>query len=436
MVKIGGLQFLEEKAYTVCPVVAFEEASDASKQREGAMKRLMDRFRADPSESTMERLIDRVTLGPVSDEDLAYLANTLGGSGETLSLPKASIADLASTGGPTSLSTLLCPLFLRAFGCTVPKLGVPGRPAGAVDVLAQIPGYQVDLTPQEVVTCIERCGYAHFLAGVHFAPLDARLFQFRRRLGKLNVPDLAIASLLAKKVAVGVLHAGLDVRVAPHGNFGVTTEEARESAARFLRVARLIGLKAVCFLTQARFPYQPYVGRGESLVALSDALSGAAAPPLRGHLAQCIAMAAMTTGVAAEDLELGMRQVEEHFEANLAAQGSSRDAFEDCATRVREGHGFEVTAQRAGFFSPRLGRLRDLIVSHQKCNEQASKRFPDGMGVILKRDAGDFVGRGDIVATVRVAQRWWHDVSNALKGILEITSSPEVPRDLERVENG
>ncbi len=60
------------------------------------------------------------------------------------------VADVASTGGPSSLSTLLSPLFLRAGGAVVPKLGVPGRPAGGIDCLAQIPGYRTELSAQEV----------------------------------------------------------------------------------------------------------------------------------------------------------------------------------------------------------------------------------------------------------------------------------------------
>ena len=51
-----------------------------------------------------------------------------------------SIADVASTGGPGSLSTLLPPFVLSTLGCNVVKLGVPGRSAGAIDSLATLPG--------------------------------------------------------------------------------------------------------------------------------------------------------------------------------------------------------------------------------------------------------------------------------------------------------
>ena len=149
------------------------------------MKSLVDKFRSDPTDNAMQALIDRVRTSQVTDDDIAYLVTTLGESGSVLSIPDGRFAaDLASTGGPTSLSTLLGPLYLRAKGCCVPKLGVPGRPAGGVDALAQLPGYKVNLTDDEVMACIERCGYAHFLANGEHAPLDARLFQFRQNRGR------------------------------------------------------------------------------------------------------------------------------------------------------------------------------------------------------------------------------------------------------------
>ena len=66
------------------------------------------------------------------------VALTAGGARREL----ADCTDLASTGGPGSISTMLVPLMARASGVPVAKVGVPGRPAGAVDVLSNVPGYR------------------------------------------------------------------------------------------------------------------------------------------------------------------------------------------------------------------------------------------------------------------------------------------------------
>ena len=168
----------------------------------------------------------------LSDDEIARLARVLADSGATLSWPSTvTVADIPSTGGPSSLSTLISPLFLVALGCAVPKLAVIGRPAGGIDVMAQVPYYTITLSRTDVLRIIDRCRYAHFLATTDHAPLDARLFDYRRKTDAVNVPALAIASLLAKKLAVGLAQVGLEVRVAPHGNFGGTWTEARKCGA-------------------------------------------------------------------------------------------------------------------------------------------------------------------------------------------------------------
>jgi pyrimidine-nucleoside phosphorylase len=97
---------------------------------------------------------------------------------------------------------------------------------------------------------IDQCGYAHFLAGAEFAPLDAALFRFRQKVGAQNIPALAIASILSKKIACGVKFAGLDVRTATHGNFGSDFSEAGDAARAFCAAATAAGL------TPGRLPYR------------------------------------------------------------------------------------------------------------------------------------------------------------------------------------
>ena len=405
-------------------------------RRSYVMKSLVDQFRSDPTDNAMRAVIDRACTSKITDDDIAYLATTLGRSGSPRSILRSqSTADLASTGAPSSLSTLLGPLYLRAMGCCVPKLGVPGRPAGGVDVLAQLPGYRVNLTADEVMACIERCGYAHFLANEEYAPLDARLFRFRQKSGTQSIPELAIASLLSKKIAVGLQRVGLDVRVAPHGNFGGTWDEARRNAQRFQRVATLIGIDTVCFLTDARFPYQPFVGRGESLVALSEIFTGTREQSLADHAKLCFAMACATADHPNVDLQGRMAAAEEHFYDNLLAQGSSQDAFDEYVAKVRSGHRFQFVAKDHGFVRVRLDRLRDLVLRFQSAGAGSSAVFPDGMGIVLCRLPGELVRPGDLLATIRVAEEQWHSVERELDNVISTSGTLEIGIGFEKVMN-
>lgn len=388
------------------------------------LKQLIDRLGIEDSKENMGRLIQAVQSTSPSDGDIAHLAKHLANSGYRAGRMDASeAADVSSSGGPSSLSTLLCPLYLRALGFKVPKVGVPGRPAGGLDVLAQIGGYRVDLDADAARACLKHAGYVHVSAGNDLAPLDSLLFAFRKRVGALAVPALTIASLLSKKLAVGLSRVGLDIRVAPHGNFGATWAEARGNAQQFNRVARLLGIEAVCFLTEARVQYQPYLGRGEALLAVYEILSDVAAPSLRRHDDLCFAMALGTAGIDGR-VRPSHKNLEHIFRQNVEIQGGTLEEFGRRVSEVRTAHTNTIEAETDGFVAIDLQRLRTVLVKAQRAVPDGL-RFPDPCGIILQRRAGEYVRRGEALATVRAEAICWDEWRTSFKNGFWV--SPEIP---------
>jgi pyrimidine-nucleoside phosphorylase len=355
----------------------------------------------------------------------AGIARALGASGSQIAFSGTRTADIASTGGPSSLSTLLCPLFLCATGMLVPKLGVPGRPAGGIDCLAQVRGYRTTLTVEDLRKVLEQCGYAHFIGGETYAPLDARIFHLRQQHGFQDVPVLVAASLLSKKLAVGVSMAGLDVRVARHGNFGRTFEEAKLNAQMYEQAATLLGISGRPVLTDGNAPYQAYIGRGEALAALAKIFNDDADSWLQEHIELCRLLCA--EGVPEESDLMGrvsVEQIRQTFAANLAAQGASYDAFLDVAVRVAASHGTEISADQEGVVVVSLDGIRKALVAAQEQGSSGSN-FPDPAGIILRRRPGETVRRGDTVATVRVADaNRREDLVRQLKAAIRTSEAP------------
>ena len=378
------------------------------------------KLRASPTDQELQELIRAAKTGELHASDIATLASDLAKSGQIMPRPHRRTADVASTGGPTSLSTLLCPLFLRILGWDIPKLGVPGRPAGGLDVLSRIPGYGVHLSLADVRTAIDRCGYAHFAAGDQIAPLDARLFAMRQDLGAQTVPALVIASVLSKKLAVGVQTVGLDVRVAAHGNFGNDMSIARENSKLFCRVASALEIEATCILTDASRPYQPYIGRGEALLALFRLFSGEANHWLKRHADQCCWMAFTTVGVTPSSVTA--RTVYEAFASNVEAQGGSIAAFEDTARDVADSHQYTITAPTSGFPTIDLERLRQVIVSRQKSAGEDGT-YPDPIGVILLVEDTQLVSTDEPIMTVRT-DTMTNDLLNEMSACAVMSEMP------------
>lgn len=353
----------------------------------------------------MQAVVNLARTNGLSDRDIADLAQTLATSGAHLEANPLA-ADLASTGGPSSLSTLICPLQLCARGLTVPKLGVRGRPAGGIDILETIPGFQPKLDRRVAGSALAQSRYIHLLADEHWAPLDARLFGYRQLVGAQDVPDLVIASILAKKLAVGVRGAGLEIRVAPHGNFGTTLDAARHNAHRYNAVAAELDLRPVCILTDGTRPYQPYVGRGEALVALASVLDGKSSDWLADHVSLCLQM----SDAVAEMLEVdtarpvGLPDLRTVHEEMLLAQGASPAAFWMRVEEIQAALTTTISAEKSGWIEYDLGVLRTLLVDQQRSQPHHPNNQPlDPAGVTLLAKPGDFVETGDPVMTVRVA---------------------------------
>jgi thymidine phosphorylase len=359
------------------------------------------------SERTLS-LYHRILHEPRNVGLVAELTEALANSGHRRPVQLMS-ADVASTGGPSSLSTLLCPLILVADGFAVPKIGVEGRPAGGIDVLGTIPNYRISLSPEEFDASVQSAMYAHVEAGRTWVPEDAALFALRQSSGTQAVPALVTASILAKKRAAGVLNAGLDVRIAEYGNFGRNMGEALTNAELFCEVSDQLDIQSIAALTDASVPYQPYIGRGEALLALSQAISGRMDNPwLTEHVAMCIRIAHQIRSIQpkASDLAkdpLFITRLRNAHISNLVAQGASDADFqhrvESIATQPRQ----TVLSKAEGYIHYNLQRIRNSIakMNRETASKKTQEPYPDQVGVQLMSPPNHWVRPGDPVLQVR-----------------------------------
>jgi thymidine phosphorylase len=391
---------------------------------------LIEDLARNPSDEAMASVVASAVGAKWEVGEITRLAEVLATSGTILAFSTAApVADVASTGAPASLSTLLCPLYLRNLGFVVPKLGVPGRPAGGIDVLAQVPGYRVTLDAAAVRAVLDLCGYAHFLAGPDFAPSDAALFEHRQKVGAQNVAPLAVASILAKKIACGLTHAGLDVRVAVHGNLGADFVAARAAAKSFCLAAAAAGIVAVAGLSDARTPYQPYIGRGESLLALRELVAGRADAWLGEHADRCRLLAAHV-GVLRPERAVSSGEIAKPLFENITAQGGTEEAFFEKTDAVARAPRKEITADHEGFLSLDIPGLRSVFVA-VNAPDAGQTRFADNLGLILRRKPGSYVRWGDAVASVRADDAIWAAFAPSLIKCFQIVESMDYAPGME-----
>jgi len=383
-------------------------------------KELVDAFILSPDEKNMNALLAYFQYDSPTDSELLLLTNGLANSGQRIQFDQETdVYDIPSSGGPASLSTLLCPLFLVNDDKTVLKLGVPGRPAGGVDVLAQIHGYNISPDIDEIHSWLKRNKYIHFITNNHLTPTDAKLFNFRKKNNGINIPLLAIASLLSKKIAVGVNHVGLDVRVSSFGNFGRTWEEASENAIRFNKIAKSAGIISKCFLSNGNSPQQPYIGRGESILAIQKILNGTAENSLMIHFNTCYKMAHLLCNK--QQSEYSIDSIRSSFHDNILLQGGKIESFEEIAFDINNKHEYYFESWGEGYLKIDVEKVRTVIVTIQ---EKCPGIFPDPCGLILKASNNDYIKKRDVLFSFRCIVEYKTEFEINLKKAFSFLNEP------------
>ncbi len=351
------------------------------------------------SNKSMYNLCDYFKNNPFDKYEIAELTSVLAKSGSTLSFDKQT-ADIPSTGGPSSLSTIICPLILKEF-FSIPKLGIVGRPAGGIDVLSQIDGYKIKLNQSDIYQIIEKSNYCHFISNNEYAPLDSLLFKYRSENNFKNIPSLVIASLLAKKVAVGVKRVCLDIRYSNYGNFGKSLHEAKLLSQKFKEVGNLLGIESTFFFSDNNVLLQPYIGRGESLLAIFEKINGNDNIWLSEHFSDCRKIVETLVQKEISQNQLN-NLIEKNLIENIKAQRGQVDSFIQIAKTIKESHTHELTASKNGKVLINLEKMRNLIVDIQKKYITPSNEFPDPCGFIFYKNQNETVSPNDLILTYRV----------------------------------
>lgn len=311
-----------------------------------------------------EALLDRVSHG-FRPEEIAEVASAIAESGRRVRLPSelAPFADVASTGGPGSLTTLITPFLMSAVGVRVPKVSASGSIAGAIDTFAVLPGFRSQLDSKQFLTALSESGIAHTLQTDDFCPVDGLLIRMRRSRGLMACPELAAASLLAKKLAIPGTAVAFDFRVGESGNIGNGEDEARRSAQLFGEVSKHLGLRITILLTDNDTLPSTSLGRLESLHLFYEIVNGRQLGRLDSeHLQVCLEIAAEACALARHRpvhqesaairtaLETG--RVKDQLAANLEAQGSSLDELERVLDVRQRQEVQVVSATEDGYWFP------------------------------------------------------------------------------------
>jgi pyrimidine-nucleoside phosphorylase len=250
-----------------------------------------------------------------------------------------------------------------------------GHTGGTLDKLESIPGFRVDLSPDELERQVEKVGCAVAGQSKDFVPADGALYALRDATATVASIPLIAASVMSKKLAVGTDLILLDVK-AGSGGFMKTPEAAAELAATCVDLGRSWGRVARAAVTDMSQPLGVAIGNALDVAECVGVLRGEEQGRLR-ELSIAFAAEALVAlqGKDADDARaavtgvLDSGEAAEAFARMVEAQGGEARVVDDpwavlprapVGREVPSEGGYlkEVDAEALGLAAARLGAGR------------------------------------------------------------------------------
>jgi pyrimidine-nucleoside phosphorylase len=332
-------------------------------------------------------------------------------SGEAwdLAADRPEVVDKHSTGGVgDTVSLILAPL-LSSVGVPVAMMAGRGlgHTQGTLDKLDAIPGWNSSRNRGETLELLDACGAAIIAQTDDVAPADRTLYALRDVTGTVPSLPLIVASIMSKKLALGVGTLILDVKCGS-GAFRKTIDDARELAAALRQVAVDSGVRCEALITDMNQALGPALGTACEVREAVAILGGGGDRLLRE----------VTISLSREAMVLRGRDPAEAETALVAAlaDGSALEAWR----RMVKAHGgdpdperletpiktVDVPAPTTGFVvgcdGEELGRVAATAGAGRR---RVEEEIAHGGGVMVHARIGDRVERDQPLATLLVGTR-------------------------------
>ncbi len=264
-------------------------------------------------------------LNGLTPTETAELTRAMVESGSTLPLAGVSRpkVDKHSTGGVSDGVTLVFAPLAASLGLAVAKLSGRGlgHTGGTLDKLESIPGFRVDLSPEELERQVEKVGCAVAGQSEDLVPADGALYVLRDATATVASVPLIAASVMSKKLAVGTDLILLDVK-AGSGAFMKTPEAAARLAGVCVELASYWGRAARAAVTDMSQSLGSAIGNALDVAECVRLLRGEEKGRLR-ELSVAFAGEALIV-LQGKDPEEARSEAERALDSGEAAEGFAR----------------------------------------------------------------------------------------------------------------
>lgn len=349
----------------------------------------------------------------MTEEETAYLTEAMINSGEVIDFGELtdSIVDKHSTGGVGDKVTITLIPLLAAAGIPVAKLSGKGlgHTGGTIDKLESIPGFNTQLSVEELIEQVKKINVAIGAQTQNLTPADGKLYSLRDVTATVDNKSLIASSVVSKKIASGAQNIILDVKYGS-GAFMKTPEDAVELSQLMVNIGKILNKSITAVITSMEEPLGRAVGNSVEIIESIEFLKGNIKTGDVADLTYSFASIAL--------LQLGMfdtqQEAKQHlielvesgkalqkFRELIQAQGGNPEVIDnydlfdlpsykiECESK-KSGYVHNIDAYKIAYGCKILGAGRD----------RKTDPIDYSVGIYLNKKSGEWVNRGDILYTI------------------------------------
>jgi len=365
------------------------------------------------TERELHSIVDDIVRDELTEGELTYFvsgcvahgmnaAETVGltraivSHGERLHPRNKIVVDKHCIGGiPNNRTTLIVVPILAAAGYCMPKTSSRSitSAAGTADTMEVLAPVTFSVTKMKRI--LRRCkAFIIWGGGMNLASADDKLIKVRSPLS-IDPPWMLLASILAKKKAVGATHALIDIPIGKDTKI-TSRSEALELKKGFVRIARRLGIKIRVIITKG----DDIIGNGVGpALEARDVLQ-----VLQQHPERPLDLEAKAVYMAEELLSLvggSKRLARELLENGLAYKKMKQIIAAQGGNATIKPEDLKISKCSFTFKAHKAGKItrvhcRDM----NRLAKLAGSPLDQGAGLYTYRHKGDHVKKGDALFTL------------------------------------
>lgn len=360
----------------------------------------------------MSSFLMAVYFNGMEKEELREFTKKMIFSGDVIEFPGTHkfLIDKHSTGGVGDKTTIALAGLFAAFDIGTAKLSGRGlgHTGGTIDKFEAISGFHFAQTKEEMIKAINETSTGIMGASEKVVPLDKKLYALRDVTGTVMSIPLIASSIMSKKLAVYADGIILDVKVGS-GAFMKNLDLARELAKSMLQIGESFDRKVVTVLTEMDQPLGYAVGNSLEVIEAVETLKGRG-PKDFTELCETLVAVALQVKGDVKTLEEGKAKVAEVIKSGVAVEklkafinyyGGNGNLVDDYSILPEAKNTLVVLAKETGYVArieaEEVGKAAMVLGAGRETKEDD---INPAVGLILHKKIGDYVVKGDVIATL------------------------------------